>query len=307
MKFFTGALAAGLIKLSSAEIFGASDTEARCKYAPKSVESPRFDVHRSGVHPRGPKAYPEPVASGSPVSYRISGVAESEAPFINVGDVTLHVQATASSRLVKGPAPVASSTEFELDLCADVVGVSCPLAVGDEFSGVVTWNVFVLRDDVNIAHEDVEITIVQPEGPACGQQFVSQIMIEKNPGEATGNLLDNHLSELVDEGGTTWSKGYSTRFENFSWEDARRISGGTVMRGHLGFEELPRRKYAKAIPSFTGASAGGPTVSALRNLAATTDPLGDGIPVNFDGREAFPDCASVIGRVRDQRDRKSVV
>lgn len=31
-------------------------------------------------------------------------------------------------------------TEFELDLCTDVVGVECPLAVGDEFSGIATWN-----------------------------------------------------------------------------------------------------------------------------------------------------------------------
>ncbi|CAN0294021.1 unnamed protein product, partial [Ectocarpus fasciculatus] len=28
----------------------------------------------------------------------------------------------------------------------------------------------------------------------------------------------------------------------------------------------------------------------------------DDIPVNFDAREAFPECASVIGRVRDQSD-----
>lgn len=49
-----------------------------------------------------------------------------------------------------GPAARAGSTsvgqvetelaEFELDLCTDVVGVVCPLAVGDTFSGIVTWN-----------------------------------------------------------------------------------------------------------------------------------------------------------------------
>lgn len=66
---------------------------------PRSVvESPRFDVRRSGVHPRGDAAYiPEPVASGSPVSYQVSGVAESGAPFIIEGDVTLRVKVYLST------------------------------------------------------------------------------------------------------------------------------------------------------------------------------------------------------------------
>lgn len=38
------------------------------------------------------------------------------------------------------PVVALDQTEFELDLCTDVVGVECPLAVGDEFSGIVTWN-----------------------------------------------------------------------------------------------------------------------------------------------------------------------
>lgn len=37
------------------------------------------------------------------------------------------------------PTPL-GNTEFELDLCTDVVGVTCPLAVGDEFGGVASWH-----------------------------------------------------------------------------------------------------------------------------------------------------------------------
>lgn len=37
--------------------------------------------------------------------------------------------------------------------------------------------VFVLRDDVDLSYEHVEVTIVQPEGPACGQKFDSHITI----------------------------------------------------------------------------------------------------------------------------------
>lgn len=37
--------------------------------------------------------------------------------------------------------------------------------------------VFVLRDGINLAHEYVEVTIIQPEGPACGHKFVSKITI----------------------------------------------------------------------------------------------------------------------------------
>lgn len=33
-----------------------------------------------------------------------------------------------------------TSAEFEFDLCTDVVGVDCPLAAGNAFSGVFTWN-----------------------------------------------------------------------------------------------------------------------------------------------------------------------
>ena len=49
----------------------------------RSVETPRFDVTPVSA---------APVASGSPVSYQVSGVAESEAFFIGEGDVTLHVR-----------------------------------------------------------------------------------------------------------------------------------------------------------------------------------------------------------------------
>lgn len=36
--------------------------------------------------------------------------------------------------------PLETVAEFEFDLCADVVGVDCPLAVGDDFSGSLSWN-----------------------------------------------------------------------------------------------------------------------------------------------------------------------
>lgn len=66
------------------------------------------------------------------------------------------------------------------------------------------------------------------------------------------------------------------------------------------------RTYAKAKPKaagFMGANADGPVFSEKRRLIAEPDnSSGNDIPANFDGREAFPECASVIGRVRDQSD-----
>ena len=40
-----------------------------------------------------------------------------------------------------------------------------------------------------------------------------------------------------------------------------------------------------------------PTFNAAAAFAAADD-----IPASFDAREAFPECASIIGRVRDQSD-----
>ncbi len=43
-------------------------------------------------------------------------------------------------------------------------------------------------------------------------------------------------------------------------------------------------------------------LSGRRRLTATVDQDMQDIPASFDGREAFSECASVIGRVRDQSD-----
>lgn len=52
------------------------------------------------------------------------------------------------------------------------------------------------------------------------------------------------------------------------------------------------RRYTKTPPALPG----------RRRLTPTAESLSEDIPANFDGREAFPECASVIGRVRDQSD-----
>ncbi|CAM9868797.1 unnamed protein product [Pylaiella littoralis] len=248
------------------------------------------------------------VFSGGPMSYRVWGVADSAKPFIDVGDVTLHVKVVGpTSEAGNDGQDVVEGAEFELDLCTDVVGVDCPLAVGDKFSGVVTWNAFVLPRGLHEHDETLTVTVIQPEGPACGRLFDFVDRIQELPVEKTGDLLDDHLGLMLEAGFTsTWTRGYSPRFLDFSWEDARRIAGGTVMRGQLGFEELPRRTHAKAKPKaagFMGANADGPVFSEKRRLIAKPDnSSGNDIPANFDGREAFPECASVIGRVRDQSD-----
>ncbi|CBN78981.1 cathepsin B-like proteinase [Ectocarpus siliculosus] len=305
MKFFGGALAAGLVALGSA------NADHRCKDAPKDYDAALLHVSRSDWNGRR--------VSGYPVSFEISGVAESSAkPFIDAGDFVLHVEVTGETvfRMAGTPTDATSPggltmvysreagrAEFELDLCTDVAGVRCPLQAGDRFSGVATWNAFVLpeRGDENAVESltTTVITAVQPDGPACGQFFTFHDVAGKEDASAT--LLEDHLSELVESdessrgpAASSWSRGYSSRFEGFSWKDARRIAGGTVMRGQVGFEELPRRRYTKEIA---------PAVPGRRRLTPVAQSSSDeDIPANFDAREAFPECASIIGRVRDQSD-----
>lgn len=65
------------------------------------------------------------------------------------------------------------------------------------------------------------------------------------------------------------------------------ISNGTPESFRLSAERRLRRTY-------NDRSHG--------HLLMFFDPVADVIPDNFDAREAFPECADVIGRVRDQSD-----
>ncbi|CAM9737063.1 unnamed protein product, partial [Ectocarpus fasciculatus] len=79
MRFFGGALAAGLVT------FGSANVADRCKDAPKDYDAAPLHVSRADWKGRR--------VSGYPVSFEISGVAETEnKPFIDVGDFALHVE-----------------------------------------------------------------------------------------------------------------------------------------------------------------------------------------------------------------------
>ncbi|CAN0193491.1 unnamed protein product, partial [Laminaria digitata] len=84
----------------------------------------------------------------------------------------------------------------------------------------------------------------------------------------------------------------------------RRIAGGTVLRGHAGFEELPRSTVGtdNTPPVATERRLRAKSNEPEATFDATTTSTADDIPANFDAREAFPECASIIGRVRDQSD-----
>lgn len=73
---------------------------------------------------------------------------------------------------------------------------------------------------------------------------------------------------------TTWKAEISTRFANATVADVKRMLG-TVLPGEEGFTEPKHEKKEFKISDSS-------------------------IPESFDLREAFPNCANVVGRVRDQ-------
>lgn len=73
---------------------------------------------------------------------------------------------------------------------------------------------------------------------------------------------------------TTWTAGVNPRFANSSRADIKTMLG-TIMPGEQGYYEPPMQKSLFATPATS-------------------------IPESFDVREAWPECAGITGRVRDQ-------
>lgn len=74
---------------------------------------------------------------------------------------------------------------------------------------------------------------------------------------------------------TTWKAGVNERFVNATLANVATLCG-TILSDDPRYEELPARQYLSV--------------------------SNDDIPESFDAREGFPDCADVIGHIRDQSD-----
>lgn len=223
------------------------------------------------VHVKAINLVPDPIVAGSPLTVSFEGqplVDLAQDAVMEVGVYVLGIKLAHAS--------------FEL---CDLEGVKCPLLAGDEITGKLTYNI------PKEAPGGVELTTkIQIKDPADSVEYscvevaikiaepkLSAVESSRLPAVTAG--LVAQVNELTN----TWEAHSSPRFEGYTLEDAKRIAGGTVMKGYATYLELPARRYSS-------------------ETAVTRTLLDAPLPESFDAREAFPACAAVIGRVRDQSD-----
>jgi len=168
--------------------------------------------------------------------------------------------------------------EHSVDMCSET-SLTCPLKAG----------------------EDMQVSASQtlPEGipPVSGLKVVVQATddtgviscIEVELELAVGEYSLDHLSRLsaIDSAlvtdilmaGTTWTPHFSPRFAGATLKQAQGLMG-TWLRGHPLHMTLKLKEIVM-----------GPAALKGENMT---------IPEAFDAREAWPECAELIGRVKDQ-------
>lgn len=178
----------------------------------------------------------------------------------------------------------------DLDFCTELPGVKCPIAAGESFSGTLSYTIpeeappgieVETRIEVKDTHSDLQYSCVEVKVKVeamLGAHYSTQMPA------ITPTLVHN-----VNSADTSWAAHMSPRFEHYTVEDAQRIAGGTVMNGQKNYMPLPARKYRTS------------NTLTTTHSGAVGGAAGD-IPAEFDAREAWPECAAVIGRIRDQSD-----
>ncbi|CAM9280294.1 unnamed protein product [Discosporangium mesarthrocarpum] len=251
--------------------------------------------------------WPSPARIGEPVTITIAGSASKAMPR---GSCEIKVKTAW-----KGLQHVYEGSHV-LDLCEDATrSDTCPLREGQDFTGTISWTAlqvpeyeFMLESTPpNLDNEmEVEISVEEKDFKSC----ISFSLPLKHPAlqQDLGfpAVCEEVVSEVNSDPRRSWTAEMPPRFETYSFHEARRICGGTVMRGQAGFEELPRRKYRgkktklawderDAWDAWDGVEsasriifAGQKTLVAMAGLG-----VGDDIPKYFDARVAFPQCAKV--------------
>ncbi|CAM9302647.1 unnamed protein product [Choristocarpus tenellus] len=250
---------------------------------------------------------------GAPISLVISG----KAPRLSLGTSYEVDVSNLGTNVDTGDLNQRSTLKF--DLCDDFVGVDCSHGTGDSFEGTATWNAFSVSVNeptnwrVHITNPEHKEGVLCLGGATRAAEESLMGLAEPTAVPAIETSLVNTVNSMP---GVSWTAAMSPRFEGYSVADARRIAGGTIMRGHPYFEELPQRKYPKS--SIKGStvvkeglvsdqrrlrgSSRSSLTSGVVDAAKVFTNRDDDIPAHFDAREAYPQCAEVIGRVRDQSD-----
>jgi len=105
--------------------------------------------------------------------------------------------------------------------------------------------------------------------------FLALLLLASVSAEDDKNLaLDGDMITFVNNARTTWRAGHNSRFANATVADVKRLLG-TIMPGEPNYQEPEVQKKTF-------------------NLKATD------IPESFDLREAQPQCAGIVGHIRDQ-------
>jgi ML domain/Papain family cysteine protease len=169
------------------------------------------------------------------------------------------------------------------DLCTELSGVKCPLPANEPFSGSMTYNIpkeapggVELTTKVQVVNDSKDLACVEVDVHI--QQMLGSHMSGSVP------VITPGLVAHVNEHATSWKAHISPRFEGYTVADAKRIADGTILRGYPGYMELPQRKHV-GVSAFIG-----------KTYTAAD------IPDSFDAREAWPECAELIGTARDQSD-----
>jgi cathepsin B len=234
-----------------------------------------------------------PIYPGEPVSVTYAATPKVDIPESGVeGDVEVYVLGFKVAHV-------------SFDFCDELNSVDCPIKAGAPFKGTLSYTIpSEAPDGVDLTMKIIVANKVTNVNLSCVEM---EVRVEARLGKEFDHTLPavtNLLVSDVNSKATSWVAHMSPRFAQYTIEDARRISNGTIMRGQKNYESLPARKY----PSFHHFDP--PIVDELsvqmmlqskaalgRQLTSSVN-----IPKSFDSRIEWPACKNVIGRVRDQSD-----
>eukprot|EP00611_Tribonema_gayanum_P018049 TRINITY_DN31101_c0_g1_i1.p1 TRINITY_DN31101_c0_g1~~TRINITY_DN31101_c0_g1_i1.p1 ORF type:complete len:530 (-),score=188.22 TRINITY_DN31101_c0_g1_i1:334-1923(-) len=243
-----------------------------------------------------------PVIPGEPLTVTVEGTPQVEIPNSDIeAQVEIYVLGFKLGHAT-------------FDFCTEMTGITCPQPANQPFKGQISY---VIPEE---APSGVELTTrIEVENAHTGARYACvevDVKVKARLGrhyEASLPAVTPAMVAAINERATTWTAHVSPRFAQYTIEDARRVAGGTFLKGHKDHVALPARTYdterlrnrhadnPHVLPAFAITNGGGGAAAMMTDGGRDGDEDGD-IPDRFDAREAWPECAAVVGRVRDQSD-----
>jgi cathepsin B len=234
-----------------------------------------------------------PIYPGEPVSVTYAAIPKVDIPESGVeGDVEIYVMGFKLAHA-------------SFDFCDELGSIHCPIQAGIPFEGTLSYTIppeapggIEITTKIIIVNKETNTNL------SCVEVKVRVGVRLENEFDHTLPAITSLLVSDVNSKATSWVAHMSSRFAQYTIEDAKRISNGTIMRGQINYESLPARKYV-SFPHFDPPIVDELSVQMmLQSKVALGRQLTNSmsIPETFDSRTEWPACEGVIGRVRDQSD-----